>query len=145
MEVTVDKISDMSPAEIDALFRGGEVGLIPDGKAEGTAIFRPGSRLEPLFERLVRAVAWQGKIVNATARRLKNRILPIGLPAVEADVYWDESWFDGSQCIVLDYSKRSLIARAVRDEIRCVAPGLYLGLVYWQRARVLYFTLKFPV
>jgi hypothetical protein len=46
---------------------------------------------------------------------------------------------------VLDYSKRSLVARWVRDEIRRVAPGLYLGLVYLKRTRLIYFTLQFSV
>ena len=29
-------------------------------------------------------------------------------------------------------------------QIREVSPGLYLGLVYWKRARILHFALKFP-
>ena len=31
---------------------------------------------------------------------------------------------------MLDYSKTSLIAHWIRDEIREVSPGIYLGLVY---------------
>jgi len=65
--------------------------------------------------------------------------------AIAADVYTGRSWFDGADCIVLDYSKRSLLARFVRDEIRRVAPGLYLGLVYLGKKRLIYFTLQFTV
>ena len=46
---------------------------------------------------------------------------------------------------MLDYSKRSLLAKFVRDEIRRVAPGLYLGLVYLGKKRLIYFTLQFTV
>jgi hypothetical protein len=133
----------MSSTEVDQLFRDGEVGAIPDGAADGTAIFWPGSSIEPLLERVVYNVAWKGKIVSARSQMLKNRILPTGVPAIAADVYKAPSWFDGLDCIVLDYSKRSLLARWVRDEIRRVAPGLYLGLVYLKNTRLIYFTLQF--
>ena len=145
MTITVQSISQMSPDQVDELFRQGEVGQIPDGEAQGTAIFWPGSPAEPLIEKLVQSVAWQGKVVNARTRDLKNKILPVGVKAIAADVYTGRSWFDGADCIVLDYSKRSLVARWVRDEIRRVAPGLYLGLVYLRRSRLIYFTLQFTV
>jgi hypothetical protein len=143
--ITAQEISRLTAMEVDQLFRDGEVGQIPDGKADGTAIFQPGNPAEPLLERLVQGLAWQGKVVNARKGTLKNRILPLGTRAIAADVYRDRSWFDGKDCIVLDYSKRSLVARYVRDEIRRVAPGLYLGLVYLGKTRTIYFTLKFTV
>jgi hypothetical protein len=135
----------MSANEVDQLFRDGEVGQIPNGQAEGTAIFWPGAATEPLVEKLVHKIAWQGKVVSAEERSLRNRILPIGVRAIAADVYRGRSWFDGEDCIVLDYSQRSIVARWVRDEIRRVAPGLYLGLVYLRKTRLIYFTLQFAV
>ncbi|MGI8729918.1 MAG: hypothetical protein ACR2LK_08005, partial [Solirubrobacteraceae bacterium] len=73
---------------------------------------------------------------------LLNRILPIGLRAVRAKVYREESWFDGKDAIILDYSKSSLLARGIRDEIREVAPGLYLGIVYVRRMKTINFVLQ---
>ena len=143
--ITVQEISRMSADEVDQLFRDGEVGQIPDGKADGVAIISPGSSTEPLLQRLVQGIAWQGKVVNSRKGTLKNRILPLGTRAIAADVYRGKSWFDGKECIVLDYSKRSVVARFVRDEIRRVAPGLYLGLVFLKRTRTIYFTLQFTV
>jgi hypothetical protein len=145
MSITAQTISQMTADEVDQLFRDGEVGQIPDGLAEGTAIFWPGNPTEPLVEKIVHKIAWQGKVVSAEDRSLKNRILPIGLKAIAADVYTGRSWFDGEDCIVLDYSNRSIVARWVRDEIRRVAPGLYLGLVYLRKTRLIYFTLQFAV
>jgi hypothetical protein len=145
MPITVSEISKMTASEVDQLFRNGEVGQIPDGNAEGTAILWPGSALEPWMEKVVQGIAWQGKVVNARSGDLKNKILPLGMKAIAADVYTGRSWFDGADCIVLDYSKRSLVAKYVRDEIRRVAPGLYLGLVYLGRARLIYFTLQVTV
>ena len=87
---------------------------------------------------------WQGKVFNPEQGGLINRILPFRFRAFRAKVYKDASWIDGKQTIVLDYSKTSLLARKVRDEIREVAPGLYLGKAYWGRTRVLDFTLRAP-
>jgi hypothetical protein len=51
---------------------------------------------------------------------------------------------DGRPCIVIDYSKTSLIACLIRDEIREVAPGLYLGVVFLGRMKILNFALSSP-
>ena len=75
---------------------------------------------------------------------LKNKIHPLGHHAIEANVYKDKSWFDGKECIVLDYSKTSLIAKKIRDEIREIQPGFYLGIVYWGKKRTIGFALEFP-
>jgi hypothetical protein len=145
MPITAQSISQLPRNEVDQLFRQGEVGQIPDGDAVGTAIMFPANPIEPLLERLVQSLAWSGKVVSARTRDLKNKISPLGIQAIAADVYTGHSWFDGADCIVLDYSKRSIVAKLVRDEIRRVAPGLYLGLVYWRNTRLLYFTLQFTV
>ena len=142
--ITVADLSSMPPADVDDVFRSGSVGQIPDGQAAGTALFAPGSSIQPLLGRFVRSWAWQGKRFRAGARRLENLILPFGVPAISADVYQGRSWFDAEPCIVLDYSRRSFVAQKIRDEIRRIAPGLYLGLVYWGKTRAMYFTLQFP-
>ena len=46
--------------------------------------------------------------------------------------------------IILDYSKTSLVAGMIRDEIRQVGPGVYLGQVYWGKRRIALFMLEFP-
>ena len=62
---------------------------------------------------------------------------------VRAKVYKQASWFDDKETIVLDYSDTSLIAHWVRDEIRLIAPARDLGIVYWERAKILNFALEF--
>jgi hypothetical protein len=46
---------------------------------------------------------------------------------------------------VLDYSRTSLVAKHIRDEIRQIDPGTYLGIVYWDKTRTIHFALQFPV
>lgn len=92
---------------------------------------------------LISHFAWQGKVFDAKAGYLKNRILPFGLNAIIAKVYKGPSWLDGKECIVLDYSDTSLVAHWVRDEIRMIQPKMYLGKVFWDKAHLIDFVLQF--
>lgn len=129
--------------ELGKLFRSAGAGAIPDGRGRGTALLGIGGPAARLAAGLVYALAWRGKVVNARTARLKNILTPLGIQAVEAIVYKQDSWYDGQPCIVLDYSKTSLVARYVRDEIREIAPGVYLGLVFVWRHHILDFALDF--
>jgi hypothetical protein len=71
--------------------------------------------------------------------------LPFGVKAIKAQVYKEKSWLDGKECIVLDYSKTSLVAKCIRDEIREVAPGLYLGQVFLGKKPTIHFTVSFSI
>lgn len=143
MAFDVEKLMDMSQEELDALFSSKPAGPIPDGEADGTAIIAPGTRFTPLISRFINGFAWQGKVFDAEKGVLKNRILPFGLNAILAKVYKDKSWLDGKECIVLDYSETSTIAQWIRDEIREIQPGLYLGKVYWDKTRLIDFAIQF--
>jgi hypothetical protein len=143
MAYDIAKLLSLSQSELDALFTNSQVGEIPDGEADGTAIVAPGTRFSPTIARFVSHFAWQGKVFDRQKGVLKNRILPFGLNAIIAKVYKGPSWLDGKECIVLDYSDTSTIAQWIRDEIRQIEPGLYLGKVYWDKARLIDFALKF--
>ena len=129
--------------ELGRLFRSGTMGAIPDGRGAGTVLLGTGGVLSRIAAALTHAFAWRGKIVDARAGRLKNILTPLAIPAIEADVYKGASWYDGEPCIVLDYSTRSFVAQKVRDEIREVAPGVFLGLVFLGRRHILDFALDF--
>jgi hypothetical protein len=141
----VAALEAMSQAELDELYRASPAGDIPDGRAEGTVLVAPGTILTDPAARLVHLLAWKGKVFDAARGELRNELLPIGILAVQATIAKGPSWFDGAECIVLDYSHTSLVAHWIRDEIRQIGPGLYLGIVYWDRVRLLDFALRFPV
>jgi len=132
-----------SNAELDDLFKGLESGPIPDGAAKGTAIIAPGTSYSDDLAELVNIFAWQGKVFDAKRNVLRNKILPIGLNAIVATVYKEKSWLDQKECIVIDYSETSLVAKWVRDEIRMIDPKLYLGKVYWDGKPAIHFALEF--
>jgi hypothetical protein len=145
MAIDVEKLMQMSQAELDQLFSNSPAGEIPNGDAQGTAIIGPGTQLEGPAAKLIHWIAWQGKVFDKDAGELRNKILPVGIHAIVAKVFKDKSWFDGKECIALDYSKTSLVAQWIRDEIRLVAPGVYLGIAFWDRTKVINFALQFPV
>lgn len=133
----------MSHAELDDLFRRARAGPIPDGEGDGTVIFAPDRPIAETAAKLAHFVAWKGKVFDAAAGELRNEIGPLGDLAIRAKVYRGKSWFDGGEAIILDYSHTSLVAHWIRDEIREVAPGLYLGIVYWEHDKILNFSLQF--
>lgn len=144
MAYDVPQLLRMTQTELDALFTASEPGPIPNGQADGTAIIAPGTTFSPEIASFINTFAWQGKVFDASTGTLRNRIGPFGLNAIVARVYKAASWFDGKECIVLDYSETSLVAHWIRDEIRLIQPpGLYLGKVYWDRARLIDFALQF--
>jgi hypothetical protein len=145
MSVQAPDLIDMSQAELDDLFRSAEPGPIPDGEGDGTVIFAPDTPVSDTAAKLAHLLAWKGKVFDAAAGELRNEIGPTGALAIRAKVYVEDSWFDGKPAIVLDYSKTSLVAHWIRDEIRQVAPGLYLGIVYWDDDKILNFSLQFRV
>jgi hypothetical protein len=143
MAVTLRDLTTMSQTELDDLFRRAPMGEIPDGNAEGTAIVAPGTELEQPILLFTRWLAWQGKVVYRAQGYLLNKVGPLGTHLVKARVYVAPSWFDGQPAIILDYSKTSLIAHKVRDEIREVSPGTFLGIVYYGTLKTINFVLQF--
>jgi len=144
MPYTVAQLLAMSSKELDDLFSSSEPGEIPNGEANGTAIIAPGTVYSEEIASFINHFAWQGKTFDASSGTLRNRILPFGLNAIIARVYKGTSWFDKKDCIVLDYSETSVLAHWVRDEIRIIGPGFYLGLVYWQNSKLIHFAVQFP-
>ncbi|HEY8019485.1 MAG TPA: hypothetical protein VIH93_00195 [Thermoanaerobaculia bacterium] len=143
MAYDVPQLLKMSQAQLDQLFTDSPAGDIPDGEAQGTAIIAPGTTYTGEIASFINHFAWQGKTFDSKKGVLKNRILPLGFNAILAKVYKGTSWLDGKECIVLDYSDTSLVAHWIRDEIRQIGPGLYLGKVYWEKKRLIDFALTF--
>jgi hypothetical protein len=101
-----------------------------------------GSGLTGPLATIARWFWWKGKVFAPATKDLKNLILPIGVPLIRAKVYQDESWFSPGPAIIIDYKKTSLVARAIRDEIREASPGVYVGQVFWGKKRIAHFLLE---
>ena len=143
MAVTLQDLTSMSQSELDDLFRNAPISEIPNGDAQGTAIVAPGSDLELPILWFTRWLAWQGKYVYRAQGYLLNKVGPFGFHLIKARVYKAPSWFDAKPAIILDYSQTSLVAHKVRDEIREVGPGTFLGIVYYGTDKTINFVLQF--
>tara|TARA_R110002003_G_scaffold121_36_gene10933 strand:+ start:864 stop:1295 length:432 start_codon:yes stop_codon:yes gene_type:complete len=143
MTFNVEKLLIMSESELSDLFTSVEAGPIPNGEGEGTAIVAPGTPFTPEIAKFINVFAWQGKIFDAEKMALVNKITVFGLDAILAHIVREPSWIDGKECIVLDYSQTSAVAHWVRDEIRLISPGFYLGRVFWKKDHLMWFTLQF--
>ena len=145
MNPTIARWIDMPREQLDEIYKGANSGTVPTGDTLGTAIVA-GSKLVRLYAEIARLLFWQGKIFDIFCPPdtgvLVNKVTPFGLAFVVAKVYKDTSWMDGKETIVIDYSRTSFFARKIRDEIREVEPGVYLGKVWWGDRRVLDFALE---
>ncbi len=143
MAATLADLTTMSQAELDDTFRNGPMGEIPDGDAQGSAIVAPGTDIELPILWFARWLAWQGKVFYRPQGYLLNKVGPFGFHLIKARVYVAPSWFDSKPAIILDYSKTSLVAHKVRDEIREVSPGTFLGIVFYGTDKTINFVLQF--
>ena len=143
MITTTNDLLALNRAQLDDRFRAGAVGAMPDGPGRGTVIQLGGTPMAPLLAGLGR-VFWQGKQFDAASVSLQNLLSPARVRAIRATVLEGRSRLDGAPCLVLDYSRTSLLARPVRDEIREISAGLWLGLVFIGTRRVpVHFALQF--
>lgn len=141
--LTTTDLVRMSQAELDALYQNSPIGEIPDGDSKGTAMIIPGSVLAKVLLPLIKLLAWQGKVFYRDQEFLFNKVSLFSFKAIKAKIYRGESWVCEGEAIILDYSKTSFVAQKIRDEIREVAPGIYLGSAYWGKTRLLNFILEF--
>ncbi|MCW8108936.1 hypothetical protein OPS25_10570 [Alteromonas ponticola] len=146
MNETIEYWLRLNREELDDIYISHSAGSLPHGDTQGTAIVA-GSPRAKTFARFARALAWQGKVFdifppNFERGILINKVLPAGLGMIVAKVYRDKSWMDGKETIVIDYSSTSILAKKVRDEIREIEDGLYLGKVWWGKKRILDFALN---
>ena len=140
--LTLTSLARMSQQQLDDLFSATDTGPTPTGVSDGTAIVAAGTPVAAGLGALLH-LAWRGKVFYPERQDLLNRVGPFDILLARAQVYRDASLADGREAIVLDYSVSSLPFRAIRDEMREVAPGLYLGVVYWVGRKTINFALQF--
>jgi hypothetical protein len=123
--LTLEGLACMSWPELEALYRASEAGAIPCGETRGVTIPCLSAKHGKAKQR-VSSILWKGKIFDPECEELTNRWL-VG-KAVKAHVFIGESWIDGKPSIISDYKGTSpIVWKNIRDEIRQVGCGLYLG------------------
>lgn len=144
---TLDDLARLSFAKLHAVYRDGWAPAIEDleGRPTGRMLALRGPLGWWLPRRVLGTVArsplfpWRGKAFRANGARDGegvNRALGFG------DVYRfetrvEDSVLDGRPCLRLDYDlpQNPFFIREIRDELREVAPGLFLGPAMLDRDR----------
>ena len=148
MVLTLDDLAGLPADELGRLYESGAVPanlavlngatrgrLLAVTSLDGTPLARPlrwlaASRFFP----------WEGKHFDTRARKSGHGDNTIRLPFYRAQWFGfrtriGTSLLDGGDCILLDYDSvanpRPL--RRIRDELREVVPGLYMGPALWRR------------
>jgi hypothetical protein len=124
---SLDDLARMSPGQLDWLYANGVATGVRGGKVRGRALFAPGTSTAVARSRAARLL-WQGKVFHPEEATAVNRFF--GMRVIKGNLYLGESWRDGRPALILDYKDTSLVYAKYRDEIRQIAPGLYLGLMY---------------
>ena len=143
--LTLDSMVQMDQYDLDDLYYNALPGPMPRGASDGRAMFFSGSIINAPAT-LLASIIWQGKVFDTNNGILVNRVF--GFRAIKAELSFGQSLFDGNDAIIIDYANTSIVAHSVRDEIRMVAPHLYLGRAYirtllgpWMAVN---FALEFP-
>jgi hypothetical protein len=143
LPLTADNLSHNDQAALEGLYRHTVPGAMPSGYYAGRALPSPGSRRGARQSKLI-GLLWKGKEFPAEGVMVNH--LAFDVSAIRSHVYIGESWLDGGPAIILDYSSTSRLFSKVRDEVREVSPGFFLGVMYVRKSsgpkRVMFFTLQ---
>lgn len=146
-ELTLDQLSAMNVSELDALYRRGSLPAhfsalngTPKGRMlairalDQTPLFGPISLLSK-----ARVFPWDGKSFNATSDNTGTGINRINLTLLQQEWFpfntrVEPSVMDGKDCVYLDYDlpENPWFVRKIRDELREVSRGLFLGPAMWK-------------
>jgi hypothetical protein len=115
-----------APCCWEALFRQGTLGCGPRGPTRGTVLHADGKH--PRAKARLQGVVWKGKTFHGDGT-FTNRWVG-GILAVSADARVEPSWMDGRPCLAMQYAPNAPVFGNVRDELREIAPGVWLGRSY---------------
>lgn len=116
-----------TPGEWEALFREGVPDSSPVGPTRGTVLYADDA-LFPRVKARLQGSVWKGKVFHGDGT-FTNRWVG-GIRAGNASTEVEPSWLDGQPSLTVNYPPTALVFRNVRDELRQVAPGVWLGRSY---------------
>lgn len=139
---TLDDLAALGPDELMELYRSARTPSLEelDGKLSGRMLAVPRAQephVKALLEKFARSrvFPWQGKTFSHETSNHGhgvNRLLGERVTWFRFHTYVGPSHAGDFDAVHLDYSHdgNPPVVRKVQDEVRAVAPGLYLGLAY---------------
>lgn len=145
--LTLNDLSEKSVAELDNLYRQGTMPTsfsVLDGTPKGRMLAIRGIDKTPLFGPIslfskASVFPWDGKSFKSINDHQGTGINRINLTVLKQrwfpfNTRVEPSVIDGKDCIYLDYDlpENPWFIRKIRDELREISPGLFLGPAMWK-------------
>ncbi len=127
--LTIESLGRMSAHQLESLYRDGKVFEPSDGFLKGRAFPKPDKFGHQLRSETI-GLVWKGKNIYTNDAIMLNQVGKKQM--VAASISKEESWLDGKPSVIFDYAVGPKWAQKARDEVREIAPGLYLGIMYYR-------------
>src|SRR5215207_4131261 len=124
--LSLDRLRKLNECELARLFEQATPGAIPVGSAKGRVLLMTSAKFPRLKANLACTV-WKGKQFHDDGGLINQFV---GFQALRASVEMGTSWHDGKPCIVIEYPPGTPLFGNVRDELREIGLGLYVGRFY---------------
>ena len=123
----LEDLRGLSGEQLHELFTRAEIGRPLLGVARGRLLYLTDPKFPRLKVRLANMV-WRGKAVQEDGYFTNRWIGNVNW----IDSHWaiGPSWVDGRPAVVMEYAPGTPLFEPMHDEIREIAPGLYMGPVY---------------
>jgi hypothetical protein len=112
--------------ELQQIFASAEGCTFPSGFGRGEVLLRTDPRHARLKARMTNRV-WKGKRFEEDGYFINQWLC---FRALHSYVCQGPSWLDGRPCVILEYPPDTPLFGNTRDELREVAPGVWLGMWY---------------
>jgi hypothetical protein len=121
-----EQLAKLSVGELDQVFCLGEAVPIPPGFARGRLLVLLDNSLPRISTRIGNLI-WKGKHFCADGYFINQWL---GFRALHSCAAFEPSWCDGQPCVVLQYPPGTPLLGNMRDEVRQIAPCLFLARAY---------------
>ncbi len=123
----LDDLARLGPCELEALFRAAEMGRPLVGVARGRLLYLTDPRM-PKLKVWVSNRFWRGKAACEDCYFTNRWVGNINW--IDSNYTIGPSWIDGKPAVLMEYAPGTPLFEPMHDELREVAPGLYLGPVF---------------
>jgi hypothetical protein len=125
--LTARDLARLNACQLDALFAAATVGELPVGLGRGRILLRVDGKKMPRVRARLQGLVWKGKFFHPDGSFVNQWA---GFRAISSTVAVGPSWHDGRPCLVLEYPPGTPVFGNARDELRELAPGVWLGRFY---------------
>ena len=124
--VTLASLKKLGECELDRVFEQALPGEIPVGRVRGQVLLMTDAKL-PRFRACLANSIWKGKQFDECGEFINQWL---GFKALRGKAEPGISGYDGKPCLVFAYPPGTPVFANTYDEVREVAPGLYLARLY---------------